>query len=190
MPFSLRTVFVLSEIEELEAAKIAELLDIPVGTVASRLRRAREDFRARVDRLQRPRAVDDLRARCALVLSLAACLVLVSPACSERMELGTIDPDGGRAPVGFEGNPDDAAEAGTSPAADPDGSAGLCPSNTCPAGRTTCPHHPFPCAGVERPKQLRGLRKDLRSGTALQLGEVPLHCGRGELLRLLRARRG
>jgi len=53
MPFSLRTVFVLSEIEELEAAKIAELLDIPVGTVASRLRRAREDFRARVDRFQR-----------------------------------------------------------------------------------------------------------------------------------------
>lgn len=94
-----------------------------------------------------PRAVDDLRARCALVLSLAACLVLVSPACSERMELGTIDPDGGRAPVGFEGNPDDAAEAGTSPAADPDGStAGLCPSNTCPAGRTTCPNNPFPCA--------------------------------------------
>jgi len=24
--------------------------------------------------------------------------------------------------------------------------AGLCPSNTCPAGRTTCPNNPFPCA--------------------------------------------
>jgi RNA polymerase sigma-70 factor (ECF subfamily) len=40
----LRTVFVLSEIEHCTAPEIAELLVIPVGTVSSRLRRARESF--------------------------------------------------------------------------------------------------------------------------------------------------
>lgn len=53
MPLELRSVFVLRELEELEGAEISELLGIPVGTVASRLRRAREDFRARVRRFQR-----------------------------------------------------------------------------------------------------------------------------------------
>jgi RNA polymerase sigma-70 factor, ECF subfamily len=42
----LRTVFVLFEFEELTMAEIAEALEIPPGTVASRLRRAREQFRA------------------------------------------------------------------------------------------------------------------------------------------------
>lgn len=41
----LRTVFVLFEFEELTMAEIAEALEIPPGTVASRLRRAREQFR-------------------------------------------------------------------------------------------------------------------------------------------------
>ena len=41
----LRTVFVLFEFEELTMAEIAVALDIPPGTVASRLRRAREQFR-------------------------------------------------------------------------------------------------------------------------------------------------
>jgi RNA polymerase sigma-70 factor (ECF subfamily) len=44
LPFDLRTVLVLHELEELELGEIAELLEIPTGTVASRLRRAREKF--------------------------------------------------------------------------------------------------------------------------------------------------
>lgn len=47
----LRTVFVLYEIEELSMAEIAGVLAIPQGTVASRLRRARLEFRARVSLL-------------------------------------------------------------------------------------------------------------------------------------------
>jgi RNA polymerase sigma-70 factor, ECF subfamily len=48
MTDDLRTVFVLFELEEMSMAEIAEVLGIPQGTVASRLRRARADFRARV----------------------------------------------------------------------------------------------------------------------------------------------
>ena len=48
----LRTVFVLYEFEELSMAEIAEVLDIPAGTVASRLRRARVEFRARVSQIE------------------------------------------------------------------------------------------------------------------------------------------
>jgi RNA polymerase sigma-70 factor (ECF subfamily) len=48
MEGDLRTVFVLYEFEELSMAEIAEALSIPRGTVASRLRRARNDFRDRV----------------------------------------------------------------------------------------------------------------------------------------------
>ncbi len=51
MPFDLRTVFVLYELEELSMTEIAEALQIPSGTVASRLRRARADFRERVSAL-------------------------------------------------------------------------------------------------------------------------------------------
>lgn len=40
----LRTAFVLFELEGLSAPEIAEALAIPLGTVASRLRRAREQF--------------------------------------------------------------------------------------------------------------------------------------------------
>jgi RNA polymerase sigma-70 factor (ECF subfamily) len=49
MDESLRTVFVLHEIEELTMAEIAETLQVPPGTVASRLRRAREQFEAMCD---------------------------------------------------------------------------------------------------------------------------------------------
>jgi RNA polymerase sigma-70 factor (ECF subfamily) len=50
----LRAVFVLYELEEMNMAAIAAMLDLPAGTVASRLRRARDEFRelakrARVD---------------------------------------------------------------------------------------------------------------------------------------------
>jgi RNA polymerase sigma-70 factor (ECF subfamily) len=48
MDADLRTVFVLYEFEELSMAEIADALSIPRGTVASRLRRARADFRDRV----------------------------------------------------------------------------------------------------------------------------------------------
>lgn len=47
-----REPFVLFELEELSTAEIAEALTLPVGTVASRLRRARELFRAEVARLE------------------------------------------------------------------------------------------------------------------------------------------
>jgi len=50
MDLELRTVLVLYELEEMSSPEIASLLAIPVGTVASRLRRARDDFRARVSR--------------------------------------------------------------------------------------------------------------------------------------------
>ncbi len=52
MPTELRAVFTLYEIEEMTMGEIAEVLGLPQGTVASRLRRAREQFEARVDRLQ------------------------------------------------------------------------------------------------------------------------------------------
>lgn len=44
MPFDLRTVFILFELEGLRSPEIAELVGVPLGTVASRLRRARESF--------------------------------------------------------------------------------------------------------------------------------------------------
>jgi RNA polymerase sigma-70 factor (ECF subfamily) len=52
MPDELRVVFVLFELEELSTPQIAEICAIPVGTAASRLRRAREDFEERVARLE------------------------------------------------------------------------------------------------------------------------------------------
>jgi RNA polymerase sigma-70 factor (ECF subfamily) len=57
MPVELRAVFVLFEIEELSTPDIALALQIPNGTVASRLRRARECFRDGVRRLQRASAL-------------------------------------------------------------------------------------------------------------------------------------
>ena len=48
----LRVVFVLHEVEEETMATIAMLLDIPPGTVASRLRRAREAWRHATARLR------------------------------------------------------------------------------------------------------------------------------------------
>jgi RNA polymerase sigma-70 factor (ECF subfamily) len=52
MTMELRSVFVLFEIDEYNQIEIAELLSLPVGTVASRLRRAREHFDSRVARWQ------------------------------------------------------------------------------------------------------------------------------------------
>lgn len=56
LPHDLRTVFVMCEVEEVTMSEVAVALGIPAGTVASRLRRAREAFavlaaatRARLD---------------------------------------------------------------------------------------------------------------------------------------------
>lgn len=46
-----RTVFVLAEFEDFTTPEIASLLDIPLGTAASRLRRAREKFQMMVRRV-------------------------------------------------------------------------------------------------------------------------------------------
>ncbi len=53
MSDDLRVVFVLYEIEELTMAEIAQVLELPPGTVASRLRRARADFQSGVARLEK-----------------------------------------------------------------------------------------------------------------------------------------
>lgn len=52
MPDDLRMVFVLFEFEELGLTEIAQTLEIPRGTAASRLRRARESFEAAARRLR------------------------------------------------------------------------------------------------------------------------------------------
>jgi RNA polymerase sigma-70 factor (ECF subfamily) len=51
MEDDLRAVFVMFELEGLSTQEIAELVGIPTGTAASRLRRAREEFQAKVKRL-------------------------------------------------------------------------------------------------------------------------------------------
>ena len=52
MSEELRSVFILHTFEELTMAEIAELLELPPGTVASRLRRARGMFRDRIEALK------------------------------------------------------------------------------------------------------------------------------------------
>jgi len=52
MSVDFRAVFVLAEIEELSVREIADVLGVPQGTVSSRLRVAREQFRDGVKRLQ------------------------------------------------------------------------------------------------------------------------------------------
>jgi RNA polymerase sigma-70 factor (ECF subfamily) len=56
MPLELRMVFVLFEIEELTVPEIATMLDLREGTAASRLRRAREEFRTILKRKQAARS--------------------------------------------------------------------------------------------------------------------------------------
>lgn len=52
MSLDVRAVFVLFELEEMTVPSIAELLGVPVGTVASRLRRGRELFHAAAARFR------------------------------------------------------------------------------------------------------------------------------------------
>jgi RNA polymerase sigma-70 factor, ECF subfamily len=49
---ALAEVFVLFELDGFSSIEIGKMLEIPVGTVASRLRRAREQFRAGADRIE------------------------------------------------------------------------------------------------------------------------------------------
>jgi RNA polymerase sigma-70 factor (ECF subfamily) len=56
MPIELRAVFVLHELEQKSSPEIAAMFALPLGTVASRLRRAREGFRDAIKRLQASRA--------------------------------------------------------------------------------------------------------------------------------------
>jgi RNA polymerase sigma-70 factor, ECF subfamily len=63
MPLDLRTVFVLYEIDEMTMAEIALALAIPPGTVASRLRRAREAFAALSRRVQARAAANAARTK-------------------------------------------------------------------------------------------------------------------------------
>jgi RNA polymerase sigma-70 factor (ECF subfamily) len=51
LPIDFRAVFVLFEMEELTMIQIAEMLELPPGTIASRLRRARELFHEASKRL-------------------------------------------------------------------------------------------------------------------------------------------
>jgi RNA polymerase sigma-70 factor (ECF subfamily) len=52
LPDELRAAFVLCEIEQMTMSEVSELLAVPPGTVASRLRRAREHYDAAVGRLR------------------------------------------------------------------------------------------------------------------------------------------
>lgn len=52
MPFDLRVVFVLFELEGAQIGEVVHLLDLPQGTIASRLRRGRDWFARRVKQLQ------------------------------------------------------------------------------------------------------------------------------------------
>jgi RNA polymerase sigma-70 factor (ECF subfamily) len=59
MPDELRDVFILFEIEEIQIKDIALMLDIPLGTVGSRLRRARKYFE---DAVARHKSSEDFRS--------------------------------------------------------------------------------------------------------------------------------
>jgi RNA polymerase sigma-70 factor (ECF subfamily) len=54
-------VFVLFELEGMTTPEIAELIGIPLGTAASRLRRAREAFREAASKLERPQRRPEAR---------------------------------------------------------------------------------------------------------------------------------
>jgi RNA polymerase sigma-70 factor (ECF subfamily) len=62
MPFELRAVFVLFEIEGLSTDEIAPVLGLPRGTVSSRLRRARQAFQTIARRIEARRDFQERRS--------------------------------------------------------------------------------------------------------------------------------
>lgn len=52
LELDLRTIFVMAELEEMSMADIADVLQLPAGTAASRLRRAREEFKKSAQRIR------------------------------------------------------------------------------------------------------------------------------------------
>ncbi len=54
LPFAQKTVFVLAEIQELPLEEIAQIEDVPLGTVKSRLSRAKEKLRSLLPREEQP----------------------------------------------------------------------------------------------------------------------------------------
>lgn len=59
IPQERRVVFVLFELEELSLQEIADRLSIPLGTVASRLRKAREEFSRIIERMKKSRTLPE-----------------------------------------------------------------------------------------------------------------------------------
>lgn len=53
LPLDLRAVLILFELEEMTVPQIAGILDLPLGTAASRLRRAREAFQEALERVRK-----------------------------------------------------------------------------------------------------------------------------------------
>jgi RNA polymerase sigma-70 factor (ECF subfamily) len=63
LPEEQREVFILFELEEMEGDEIADVLTLPVGTVRSRLRLAREAFQRNVQRRQSADRFQETQAR-------------------------------------------------------------------------------------------------------------------------------
>lgn len=59
LPDDTRDVFILFEFEQLSGPEIAQLIGIPTGTVASRLRRARQRFKEELSRIEAGSEVPD-----------------------------------------------------------------------------------------------------------------------------------
>ena len=58
LSFKQREVFVLYELEEMEGPEITELLNIPIGTVWTRLHKAREIFQAKLEKKKNAGAIN------------------------------------------------------------------------------------------------------------------------------------
>lgn len=56
LPLDVRAVFILFELEEMTVVEIASMLEIPLGTASSRLRRGREQFHQAVARIKAAQA--------------------------------------------------------------------------------------------------------------------------------------
>ncbi len=83
-----------------------------------------------------------LRLRAVSFFTFATFVTVLASGCSSKREVLATDHEDEVNEPSF-GN----AEAGATPPVSSDASTvGLCPSNECPVGRTTCPNNPFPCA--------------------------------------------